>query len=132
MVAVAVVPREDLVEKEVLPEVAHSVFLLSTAHHLFLKIMNSFLAPVAMAGGLASVACDNRGNRELIEDGRQGLLFPPGDAEALADVLVRLLGDPELARRLGMAAQDRVEADFSLAKMVEAHVTLFDELLSES
>lgn len=46
---------------------------------------------------------------DLVEDGVTGLLVEPGDAAALADALVRLLADPELARGMGAAA--RTSAD---------------------
>lgn len=84
----------------------------------------------AMAAGLPVVACNNSGNREVVEDGQQGLLVPPGDTDALATALSCVMDQPELARRLGTAARDRVEQHFPLAKMVEAHVTLFESLLA--
>jgi glycosyltransferase involved in cell wall biosynthesis len=42
---------------------------------------------------------------DLVDDGVNGLLFEPGDADALVDSLVRVLGDRELAERLSGAAQ---------------------------
>jgi glycosyltransferase involved in cell wall biosynthesis len=45
---------------------------------------------------------------ELVEDGRSGLLVPPGDAAALAEAVTRLVRDPEQARRLGIAARAAV------------------------
>jgi glycosyltransferase involved in cell wall biosynthesis len=41
---------------------------------------------------------------DLVEDGSNGLLAEPGDTDALADALVRVLDDRELAERLGAAA----------------------------
>ncbi|HEY8776070.1 MAG TPA: glycosyltransferase family 4 protein [Gaiellaceae bacterium] len=41
---------------------------------------------------------------DLVEDGRNGVLVEPGDTDALADALVRVLDDRELAERLGAAA----------------------------
>ena len=46
---------------------------------------------------------------DLVADGESGLLVPPGDAAALADALVRVLGDRELAERLGAAGRVSVE-----------------------
>ena len=59
----------------------------------------------AMAAGLPVVASDIPGNRELIEPGRTGLLFPAGDAGALAAEIKGLLADPVRARALGAAAR---------------------------
>jgi glycosyltransferase involved in cell wall biosynthesis len=41
---------------------------------------------------------------DLVEDGRNGLLVAPGDLDALADAIVRVLGERELAERLGAGA----------------------------
>ncbi|MCX7424258.1 MAG: glycosyltransferase family 4 protein [Planctomycetia bacterium] len=84
----------------------------------------------AMAAGLPIVACDIPGNRDLVSDGCEGLLTPPGDAAALSAAIGRLLDQPELAVQLGAAAQDRAGRDFPLAKSVDAHITLFEELLA--
>jgi phosphatidylinositol alpha-mannosyltransferase len=61
----------------------------------------------AMAAGLPVVASDIPGYREVVTDGVDGLLVPPRDPEALAAGLVRVLGEPELAKRLGEAARER-------------------------
>ena len=68
----------------------------------------------AMACGLPVVASRLSGIPELIEDGRSGLLVPPGDARALAEALARLRSAPELCAELGRNARARVEAEFDL------------------
>jgi glycosyltransferase involved in cell wall biosynthesis len=83
----------------------------------------------AMAAGLPVVATAVGGIPELVADGETGLLVPPGDADALAEALRRLVADPELRRRLGDAARTRVEERFSLAATRRAHVELYDRLL---
>jgi glycosyltransferase involved in cell wall biosynthesis len=60
----------------------------------------------AFCRGRAVVGSDDGGIPDLVRDGGSGLLVPPGDAEALADALARVLGDPELASRLGAGARD--------------------------
>ena len=59
----------------------------------------------AMGLGLAAVATDVPGTRELIRDGITGLLVPFGNAYALADAFRRLIASPALRARLGAAAQ---------------------------
>lgn len=54
----------------------------------------------SMAAGLPLVASDIAGYREVVTDGVQGLLVPPGDAAAFADAIGRLLDDQSLAGRL--------------------------------
>jgi glycosyltransferase involved in cell wall biosynthesis len=61
----------------------------------------------AMAMGKPVVASAAGGPSELIDDGVNGLLFPSGEADALAESMSRLLGDPALAERLGEAARTR-------------------------
>jgi len=68
----------------------------------------------AMSCALPVVASRISGIPELVEDGRSGLLVPPGDAQALAAALERLAGDPELRGRLGRGGRARVERDFDL------------------
>ncbi|MEO8140884.1 MAG: glycosyltransferase family 4 protein, partial [Gemmatimonadota bacterium] len=58
----------------------------------------------AGAAGVAIVASDAPGCREVIHDGENGVLVPPGDVAALTDALARLLADPPLRRRLRGAA----------------------------
>lgn len=62
----------------------------------------------AMAHGMACVASPVGGIPELVRDGRNGLLVPPGDAAALAAALRSLVDDPALRRRLGQAAREDV------------------------
>ncbi|RME26871.1 MAG: glycosyltransferase [Deltaproteobacteria bacterium] len=64
----------------------------------------------AQAAARAVVASDIGGIPEQITHGRDGLLFPPGDAEALARAVRHLLTDPARARQLGAAARTRVES----------------------
>lgn len=60
----------------------------------------------AMAAGRAIVATDLPSSREILRDGENALLVPPGDAAALAAAVSRLVADPPLALRLARAAFD--------------------------
>jgi glycosyltransferase involved in cell wall biosynthesis len=62
-----------------------------------------------MAMGRAVVAPRLDNIRDVVEEGRQGLLFAPGDGAGLATVLQRLAGDGELRRRLGREARLAIE-----------------------
>jgi glycosyltransferase involved in cell wall biosynthesis len=66
-----------------------------------------------MAAGKAIVAPGYPPLHELIEDGREGLLFPPGDFAAMRNALLQLVDDPELRRRLGAAAAARAHSSLS-------------------
>ena len=64
----------------------------------------------SFARGRGVVASATGGIEDLVTDGIEGLLVPPGDAEALAAALGRVLSEPGLAERLGSAARARFEA----------------------
>lgn len=68
----------------------------------------------AMAAGRPAVCTAVGGLPELIEDGVTGYLVPPRDPVALADGVVRLLRDRDVARAMGRSARSRVESEFSL------------------
>jgi glycosyltransferase involved in cell wall biosynthesis len=68
----------------------------------------------AAASGKPVVASRLSGIPEAIEHAAQGLLFPPGDAEALAAALETLASDPGLCERLGAAARERMLREFDL------------------
>jgi glycosyltransferase involved in cell wall biosynthesis len=82
----------------------------------------------AMAAGRAVVASRVEGIRELVEDGRTGLLVPPGDAAAFAGAIGALLADPARAAAMGEAGRERARAAFSVEAMVRAYESLFEML----
>lgn len=86
----------------------------------------------AMAAGIAIVSSAIGGTEELIEDGRGGLLVPPGDATALAAALRRLLGDPELRERLATRARERVDAGLRRDQNAERVEAVYRDLLATS
>lgn len=68
----------------------------------------------AMAVGKPVVGSHLSGIPELIEDGKTGLLVPPGDAGALANALEKLVRDPVLRQQMGDAGREKIEAEFDL------------------
>jgi glycosyltransferase involved in cell wall biosynthesis len=61
--------------------------------------------------------------------GQTGLTVPPGDSEALAAAINRLLDDAELRRSLGQAGRLRAEREFSLGTMVSRTLAIYDGLM---
>ncbi len=86
----------------------------------------------AMAAGLPVVASDIPPNRKLVVHGETGYLAPVGDRVAFAQLAERLLLDPALARQLGSAGRNRIESQFSVARMVEAYTRLYREVAGVS
>jgi glycosyltransferase involved in cell wall biosynthesis len=78
------------------------------------------LAPLeAMASGLAVVATDVPGHRDVVDHEATGLLVPAEDDAKLAAAIESLLGDPERRARMGRAGRARVLREFSLQSMVD-------------
>ncbi len=89
------------------------------------------VAAEAAAMGRAVIATDHGGSRETVVRGETGLLVPPGDAQALAAALRRLI-DAGAAGRAAMGAKGRdvVAQNFTVERMCAATIALYRELLS--
>jgi glycogen(starch) synthase len=74
----------------------------------------------AMMHGVAVVASRAGGIPEVVEDGVTGLLVPPGDSEALAAAIGRILDDASLRQAMGKAARARYLAHFTDTRMATA------------
>jgi len=84
----------------------------------------------AMACGLPVVTTPVSGIPELVRGGDNGLLVPPDDPEALADALLRLRADPDLAHRLGRAGRDTVLRRFDGDLLARRLGALFEEAIA--
>jgi len=83
----------------------------------------------AMAWGKPVVASQVMAIPEIVLHEETGILVPPDDAMSLAQALLRLMQDPELCHTLGMAGQRRVEREFTVQRMVQQTVCVYEELL---
>lgn len=81
-----------------------------------------------MASGLPVVAPRAGGIPEVVLDGTTGILTDPGDLDALAEALLRLMTAPEEAERLGRAGRERIEQLFSPGVVVPQYEALYDRL----
>jgi glycosyltransferase involved in cell wall biosynthesis len=79
----------------------------------------------AWAHGLPVVAAASQGPSALIHDGKDGLLTPIDDADALGAAVRRLLGDRALCAELAQAGLERVEGEFSETAIVAQWRSLF-------
>lgn len=82
----------------------------------------------AMAASLPVVASDLSGIPELVTDGVDGLLVPPGDVEALAAAIESLAGDAAQRRRLGESARMKVSREYDLTANTERLAAALTEL----
>ncbi|PZN12837.1 MAG: glycosyl transferase family 1 [Bacillota bacterium] len=84
----------------------------------------------AMRAGLPVLASAAGGVPEAVVHGETGFVAPPGDVPAWAGYLERLLADPGLRARLGRAGRRRYEERFTLERMVEQTVAVYETLLA--
>ncbi len=84
----------------------------------------------SLAMGVPAVASDISGNSEIVKEGVTGLLFPPGDAAALAGKLETVLKDPDLRNRFSENSVAAVRAGFTTAIMGRRTLEYYRELLA--
>jgi glycosyltransferase involved in cell wall biosynthesis len=84
----------------------------------------------AMASGVATVATDVGGARELLDDGVQGVIIPSKDTAALAGAVSGLVRNRDRRLAMGRAARERVQARFTLETMVRAYEQVYEQVAS--
>lgn len=85
----------------------------------------------AMAAGRPIIATSVDGNIEQIANGKTGILVPPRNSKALAEAILRLYRDPQLASRMAQSAKEKVEGDFSLRAMTSAYIAMYRSLMKD-
>jgi len=86
----------------------------------------------AMASGLPVLATAVGGNVELVEAGRCGDFFHPGDVQSLATLLTKYVSDPSLRHEQGRAARQIATEKFSLAAMVASYQAVYEAMTMPS
>ncbi len=82
----------------------------------------------AMQASLPIVATSVSAVPEIVVDGETGLLADAGDVDGVARALDELLADPERGRRLGFAGRARARSEFSVARMAERTIALYETI----
>lgn len=99
-------------------------FLVLSSH--FEGLSNAILE--AMAAGCPVIASAVGGSPELIENGHTGLLYPPDDAAALAEAMLRM-ADPALRQRLSLGASRHIASHHSQAALGMATASVYERCL---
>ena len=81
--------------------------------------------------GLAVVLTDVGGNREIVEEGKAGILVPPSNPEKLAQSLIFLLESPQERIRLGECLRQRVRNNYALEFIIQRICNLYFTVLAE-
>ncbi len=108
-------------------------FLAALDAYVHPALMEGFGIAVleAMAMGKPVLATRVGGLPEIVLEGETGYLIPPGDAPALANMIVVLLRDPALRHRLGARGRSRVLTVFTLEALLRRLTELYQRLVPE-
>jgi len=108
----------------------------------FLKVSNVFVfassregLPVSLMEAMAMekpiVAYNIRGVRDLVEDGANGFLVKFGDIDTLAERILYLMENPDIAKEMGKRGREKIEREFSLNVILPQMIALYREILEE-
>lgn len=106
--------------------------ILSRSHCLVVPSLSeafSLALVEAMAGKVPVVASRVGGIPRIVKHGRSGLLFPPGDAPAMAHAILALARDPALGNRLASRGYESVCGRYSIEAVAEQHQRLYRTVL---
>lgn len=81
-----------------------------------------------MMEGVPAVAFATGGIPEMVQEGKTGFLVRPGDLKGLSNALRLLIEDPDLRRRMGVAARSRAVELFSMGSYIRRCIGVYDEI----
>jgi lipopolysaccharide heptosyltransferase II len=113
-------------QKEI-PAVLENLDLLvlaTTTHEAFGRVIIE-----AQASGVPVVATRVGGVVDIAEDEKTGLLVHPDDPEDMARAIIRIYKDPQLCQKLAVAAYAKVKEKYTLEKMTQATLSVYEEAL---
>ncbi len=128
------IPRENILFPGVVPHsVLRQLFQISAAHlYLTYPFVLSWSVLEAMACGALVIGSDTAPVREVIRAGRNGLLVPFFDADALAEAILGVLKNPEHHNGMRAAARRTVERRFRLTDCLDRQRTILENLSGKS
>ena len=85
----------------------------------------------AMAAGKPVIATDTGGSKDIIDSSINGILVEPGNSEALAEAILKLLEDPAQRQRLGESAKQTVKERFPIDKMISKTEQVYAQLIKQ-
>ncbi len=114
------------------PDIAHvlaaaDLFLLPSSHESF-----GLAALEAMACGVPVIATNAGGMPAVVTDGRTGMLFAPGEVEAMADAARELLADEPRRKAMGAAARARAVDEFAPGRVVPMYEAFYERALGSA
>jgi glycosyltransferase involved in cell wall biosynthesis len=101
-----------------------SVFVLASLEEGLAMVL-----PQAMACGLPVICTENTGGSDIIRDGVDGFIIPIRETEAIKEKLLFLYDNPDLCRKMGRSAQERVATGFTWDDYGERIVRAYEKIL---
>ncbi|GIU83689.1 MAG: glycosyl transferase [Acidimicrobiales bacterium] len=150
VVFVAVGPREpgkpDALDEHDLEEAERSGVLVVGERHDMVDVYSAFdvfvlasrregfprSAMEAAAMALPLVVTDVRGCREVVDDGVNGFLYPPGNVAKLVEILSALVADEAKRQRMGAASRRKALAEFDQRRVITTTLDVYRELLERA
>jgi glycosyltransferase involved in cell wall biosynthesis len=122
--------RYEVLNHFILEEEVAPLFERSTAVILpYIEASQSGVASVAYAMGTPVIASRVGGLAEMIQDEKDGLLVSPGDVEALAKAITRLLSDVNLQNQLRTAGLQRCQSDLNWSNIAAGTVEVYSKAI---
>lgn len=107
--------------------------LVYPRENIWLTELTTPLKPLeAMAMEKAVIGSDVGGIKELVEDGKTGLLFKAGNAQDLADKCIELISNPQKRQLLGQNGREYVLRERNWETILKKHLEIYTELLEKS
>lgn len=85
----------------------------------------------ACAIGRPIVTCNSVGCKDVVEDGKNGILIPPKNPVVLAAAIKKLINDEALRSKMGKCAREKAEREFSISRVIETHLEIYDSLIKD-
>ncbi len=101
------------------------VVLATTTHEAFGRVVVE-----AQAAGVPVVATEVGGVVDIIENGKNGLLVPPADPSSMAEAVIKIFKDKELARSIAECAYEKVKKEYNVELMVKNTIEVYKDALS--
>ncbi len=98
---------------------------MASSHEAFGRVTVEY-----MMTGLAVVASDGGANKEIVEDGKTGLIYKGGNPVSLSNKLELLIKDPEFREKMAHDGQIYAEENFSSEANSHAIFQLYNDLLN--
>jgi glycosyltransferase involved in cell wall biosynthesis len=86
----------------------------------------------AMSAGKPVVATAGGGVLEIVADGQTGMLVPMGDAQSMAQAIIKLLKNPAAAAEMGVRGRERMLAHFTIERTARKMESVYDSMLRRS